>query len=51
MDPFSWCRGLGGRVDEVDCGLSEYTDECNAWFSPVAQMVLATQRQRMDLIG
>eukprot|EP00913_Durusdinium_trenchii_P008544 g8023.t1 len=27
----SWV-GLGGRVDEVNCGLSDYTDSCNAWF-------------------
>jgi len=24
--------GLGGRVDEVDCGLSNYTDDCKVWF-------------------
>ena len=32
------CQGLGGRVDEVDCGLSDYTDDCVAWFSWVAQL-------------
>lgn len=24
-------------MDEVDCGLSNYTDDCKAWFSPVPQ--------------
>ncbi len=37
--PFpSSSSGLGGRVDEVNCGLSDYTDECVAWFSWVAQL-------------
>ncbi|CAE7734230.1 unnamed protein product, partial [Symbiodinium sp. CCMP2456] len=34
----SWV-GLGGRVDEVDCGLSEYTDGCNKWFRENAPMM------------
>ncbi|CAE7354504.1 unnamed protein product [Symbiodinium necroappetens] len=34
----SWV-GLGGRVDEVDCGMSEYTDGCNKWFRENAELM------------